>query len=813
MKNSGRYPISFSVDKSAMTNTGFNIEPERVKGLPEGESVDFQLIFNAKNPDPSVGFNFSINILGGPQIIIKVKVNITLPEIIFLTSQTIDFGVVLTGFRHSISTEIQNTSDVPCDWKYAEDKETKKSSKKPRKNLSSANFEMIPSFGTLAPLETIKLIVRFTPTENNVYDCVLPIKVIMSQKTYGLRLLGKGIMPMIKFSPIDINPGSVTPFSEATECKFFIENLINYPVEIYSVENDLQHTEEEEIIRSLEGFRDGIIYLPPRKIGSNLADYLSKHKLIPFKINDVSDEVNASLASSGVGDILELKTPRSNGSGPNEFDQEASNSISVILHGPPLSGKTCQAKRIAQNMDKLYIHIDDLIEANKKKAENSHPNSGDTEKIINEGEDQIEDGSTVDENLICDILKMKLNKAESRKGVVIDGLESKYCNIVTLTRRVVKLFAERNRKVIFFHFSLEINNIRERETLQIKKKEKKDLDSLFIKELSEDDYDLLPETDRCSYDKAIQAYKRKVKEIQEMRRVRRNFEQGILQNRAGERKVDDEKSKVKKARAPIVQKAEKVEKPNKTDAKQNKTGKGAGKNGAEKVDKPEKGDKGEKQGEKDEEAPKLVLEETFFNEILLKRTEGYLSSIEATLSSAKESEKHGKMPQIVEKKSKQQNKGLFENPNDEIEENIIEIHEINVNLLNDESLFKTLQAMIPVPVFEEEVQVISVNENILEQIIVFPTNRPRTMPSKIFLLAPANEQDDDKALTEMHPTVITPPAALPATTPKAETKTDYKDSKKNKAVVKVAEEKPIEMEEEPEKEAVAKYRWVLVTIA
>lgn len=807
VKNSGHQPISFSLDRSILANTGFNIEPEKVKGLPEGESQDFQLLFNAKNSDAVVELLLPIYILGGPKLIIKLKVKIELPEICFLHSQTIDFEEVLTGYRKIITTEIQNTSNVPCEWciKVSEEKEMKSSKLKKEVVLKNppSDFEVMPSCGALAPLEKIKLTVIFTPTESKFYDMTFPIKVIMTQKTYGFRLCGKGIKPEIKFIPGEILPGIISPFADPVECKFFVENQINYPLELYSVENDLQHVEESEIIRSLDGFKDGFIYLPPRKVGTSLTDYLLENGLLTKKNNENLDELLNSLSTPAVGDLFDAKAKVQEGIHKDQ-DNEGSGSINLIIHGPPLSGKTTQSKRIAQKFDKLYINLDEVIEQTKKKYVNAE---GQMYSVVDSFKFDDEDL-----DFVAEILRLKLNKPEARKGVVIDGLESKYYpNIVNLCRIISKVFAERNRKVILLNFSLDPVKIRERESIQLKASEKNELEALFVKELSEEEYDLFDEEKRNAYDKAVRFYKKKIKEIEEKKRARRNFEEGLLQNRLGERKPEDEKAKPKKSRAPTQTKAtEKTEKPvSKSEQKPPKQRKGTDKKIADRGDKVENSEKEKEKSdrvvEKEDEVPKLVLEETFFNEALLKRTEAYLSTLEATFASIKENEKPGKYTPMVSEKKNKGNKGLAE---DDTMENVIDIHEVNVNALDVEGLFKILTELIPTPIAEEEVQVKSTNEVTIEQIFSYPPIKVRVPPSKVFQLAPLNEILEEQIVENP---VVLPVLAVPFSVPgmiKVDLKNDLK--KINKLPNKIMEEKTVEIEEEPEKELPAKYRWILV---
>ena len=60
-------PISFTADKQSLFSTGFSIEFDKIKDLPEGESIDFFVSF-----DPKAG-NVS---LGPVEVVLPIKVGI-----------------------------------------------------------------------------------------------------------------------------------------------------------------------------------------------------------------------------------------------------------------------------------------------------------------------------------------------------------------------------------------------------------------------------------------------------------------------------------------------------------------------------------------------------------------------------------------------------------------------------------------------------------------------------------------------------------------------------------------------------------------
>ena len=62
-----------------------------------------------------------------------------------------------------------------------------------------------------------------------------------------LSVTGKGSEPQIMFDRNMIHFTPVFPFSEGSDVEVTIQNPLNYPVEIYSLEFDQQYQEEENV--------------------------------------------------------------------------------------------------------------------------------------------------------------------------------------------------------------------------------------------------------------------------------------------------------------------------------------------------------------------------------------------------------------------------------------------------------------------------------------------------------------------------------------------------------------------------------------
>ncbi|KAI8909684.1 hypothetical protein EDD86DRAFT_206048, partial [Gorgonomyces haynaldii] len=771
LTNTGNVPVTFSFDKDTLLNTGFGLELEKVKGLPPGEKVELFASFNAKYAAPEQPIALSVSIAGGPVIKVLLKVAVTLPSLNIANDKPVDFGQVLTGYRKTIVTQIQNATNVTCEW-YSEDKPTKKYPIYP-------DFEIIPKSGSLGPMESGTVMIRFTPTEEKTFDFILPIKVQMNPKVYGFHVIGTGIKPTVTFTPNSISSGPVFPFSDGGEYRFTIENMVNYPIEMYAVDSDTQYLEEEEILRTIQNFDEGAIYLPPKDPGASLLDHLLENRVPMNKFSDESQDIVQ------VGELAELKAKQDNAALEN-----------IIVHGPPLSGKTVQAKRIAARFEKVYVHLDELVSQYLK----IHPK---TEESPETPEDD-----QVSPELLSDIVKAVIQKHES-KGVVLDSLDCKYLqNIPLVLKAVTKAFSDRSRKIIFFVLNTDLAKIKERDANRQKIIDLKELEALKVKELSEDEYDMLSENDKAAYDASMQKYKKRAKEFEERQRNRRHLEEGA-QSKQGNRKQEDEKQAAKKAkqhsRQPTVEKSEKPQvKAEAVKGKPKQGGKGAEK--AERVDaRPEKAQ------DKDEDVSRLD-QESFVNPQTFNRTEQYLSTLESCLAALRDSDKNTKSTQQApEKKAKAQKAGnnavtpeaAGQGAVPELEQEeqpVVELTEINATSLDEEQLFKQISDHIPPPPLEEEQNGSGNQDALLEKAYYYPPVRQRNANSKIFSLGLYVEPEEEpKQIADPVPAAVVPQAQPPQKAPV--------DPKKPVKVASKPTEEKQEFEEEVEKQLPVSYRW------
>ncbi|KAJ1558923.1 hypothetical protein HK096_003058, partial [Nowakowskiella sp. JEL0078] len=898
ISNFGLTPVSFFLDKLLLSGTGFNVEPERVKMLPPKESVEFQVFFQARSNTTELGcvqMEIPINVNGGPLLVLCLKADITVPEF-QLSKNDVYFGEVLCGQRKSIFIQMQNSNNVPCEWTSIhtiDNNKAKHTQKKIGSLPISKEFELIPAFGSLQPGEKMQLMIRFSPCDEKDYDLVLPLKINLNSKAVSLHLFGRGAKYSIIFEPESISLGPILPCSDGIETKFSVFNPTKYPIEIFSVDFDKQYLEEEDNLKSFDGFENGIVFVPPREPGRGLPDVimesiahnrsekLSKDNEIPSK--------NYSVMEGGVGELIEttkntqkpgnqsninLQTVSLTGQITSIVDVNNINlepAIIVILHGPPLAGKTTQAMKLKKSFGFSIININEILESYTKpeislttteqpnfrqpskdptKMLNSvNPNeidestsgkiSEDAKLLIGENYDSFDLKISMPDEVVQEVIRNFLVKEDFSRGVVIDGLETKFNpNPVASLRGVLKGLPEK-RKCYFIHMTLESCQIHDRESKIQKNSADKDSEMInCVKEITEQEYDLMSEIEKDIYDMSRIRYKKKMKEIHDRRKIEKRHWEEELASRLGEKKSEEDvKGKKKTKSRQNGGKIDKFDKTAPSPGQGTKPGELKKERGSitpkyqKRNEKGEKSDGREKGVENDDYSSRYTLDDfgdsLFLGEQVFRTLEQYQLTLEILLSVVKDGDKPN-LARIInstttpEKKMLKGNKSLvattstIEAPATSIgtsdtdqhtaeDLNPIVLHEINASILED-NIFKTLVEIIPIPIEIEDTKEKqeSVTSPYIEQLIWYPPDRPKSQFSfKNFVLMPPVSQESEEELPQI--VVDQQPVGQP-------TKQELNKKSRSQPPKHVILEdiKVMEEPEETEKEPPTKYRWIIL---
>ncbi|KNC96691.1 uncharacterized protein SPPG_07904 [Spizellomyces punctatus DAOM BR117] len=949
LKNTGLHPISFTIDKSVLTGTGFSVEPDKVRllpGAPHHECIDIQITFQARNMSinmdlGTVGVDLPVKIAGGPSIDLALRAYVTVPDLTISTNE-IDFGEVLCGYRKTVMVRLHNSYTVPCEWTVVTtDVVPVPTKKKVKKKLGAQvirEFDFIPSSGILQPGEKIMMMVHFVPMEDRIYDETFPIKITMNAKAAQLRVTGKGIQPSIIFEPEALIMGPVLPFSDGAVRKFIAYNPTDYPLEMYSLEFDQQYLEEEELLKHLDGwYQNGVLYIPPREPGGGLPEPIVEAALAKIKQERNGKEPMPS--DTGVGDLVEtlpvggsLQQSRFAKSstalshlptGTTHANESSTVStpdvpVNIILHGPPFAGRKTQARRISKTFGYVYVRVDEMIDvhlgaegsghdiASRLKealsgvhAENISGGAGGAKVLVSasvaadaddhypfsatpalerdDGEspqrDHYHTGDTqfsLSEDLIADIIRVGLQKEDCTRGIVFDGLESKYGTPLVIMRAIMRGNPERSRKPLLFNLAADVLHIREREGSAHRGGGDKDADALHVEEVSEADYDNMTEQEKEKYDHLIAKYRRRLKEQQDRKKVEHRHWEDELAIRL-ERKAEEEKAKAKKgARRPPIS-TRPIDKPDKTapspgsksDARLSRNNLSIGEvktdamspkvikrlaldkieRGSEKGTRSELGERIDKDAF-DDLSSRFTLSEggdLFLNESTYRRVDNYSSTLEAVINLLKDGDRPVPGRQLAgtvqaEKKAPKTKIGAggtvppdvaaasgvlstSEGEQHGAEESMARYYvEINANL-DEDTVFKTITEHLPTQSKAEEgVDVFDrMPEPYIEQIMSLPPERADVAPHlKYFsLFAPAaiESEDDALPLTEVVPSL--PAATTPATGAVASTSSNTgartDNGRRARPVVKVNEDVKlaVESDDDIDKDEIRRFRWVI----
>jgi hydrocephalus-inducing protein len=162
--NMGKILASFDIERQNFSKTGFLVDLEKVKNLPNEESVEFVITFDPRGANLSLGpvqHVIPLSISNGPLVNIRLKANVTMPDL-QISNDVVEFGEVKCGECQIVTVQIHNHKEVRCDWTAAylprkEDKFTPMHLKRKKRQAAEAGvhrprtFEIMPASGALMP--------------------------------------------------------------------------------------------------------------------------------------------------------------------------------------------------------------------------------------------------------------------------------------------------------------------------------------------------------------------------------------------------------------------------------------------------------------------------------------------------------------------------------------------------------------------------------------------------------------------------------------------------------------------------------------
>ncbi|CAM6101477.1 unnamed protein product [Calypogeia fissa] len=478
----GYLPVTFKVDKSKAKGFGFSIEPDRVVNLPAGHSVpqtaELHITFNTNAPKFPVGRLecwVPINIKEGPITMVLLTANVTAPDL-HLSTNSLDFETVLVGRCKGMFIRMENRGEAPCDW-HSDRPEPGTVTMRVLKDWEF--FTCIPNCGTIPPHDIMMVKVLFTPKLQklkNSYETIMSLRVSGVTTSYVVNLKGRGYLVPLTFVPSFVDIGPVIPNSDVpAQAQVQLKNRSNQPVELYTLDFDPQYIQEEEILREAKGYNEKqILYLDVREAGE------------PFW-KSLVEEAPTSPKGAGKGckpskedDAKSKKGQGKKTDKEGKASTQAKSMINgpiVIIYGPPLIGKTTQAKKISHNLKTPIVDMENLMlsavrekklvfpgqdmstteggKTNIKEVGKQAGKKDDPKKDAKKGKEKPEPvkkgekpekggkkGQPVKRNFEVDlmnVLKTRLQDADCSAGVVFDGLRSVYVPPVTLIKCILEV--------------------------------------------------------------------------------------------------------------------------------------------------------------------------------------------------------------------------------------------------------------------------------------------------------------------------------------------------------------------------------------
>ncbi|TPP57522.1 Hydrocephalus-inducing protein [Fasciola gigantica] len=291
--NAGHEQITFRFEPTSLakiSRLGFSPNISQIRqlpGSPHCDFVDWEICFDPKAANLTPGYVSSellIAVANGPIIPIWLQAEIVVPELkSHLT--TVEFGEVQRGEARLVTVQLENPSPIPVHW-------YKRTNRGPYKDKSSVRgfgqvnlranrkgiqskrppiFDVIPLSGIIRPKEKCNIQVKFTPLDHRRYEEQVVLVVENAPEDLHIHCRGYGLEPRLEFDQTMLQFDPCLPYGPGDERTVIVSNPCNYPIEFYSVEMDSIAFEQDQILRSLDGYDQyGQLLLPPRKAGEGL---------------------------------------------------------------------------------------------------------------------------------------------------------------------------------------------------------------------------------------------------------------------------------------------------------------------------------------------------------------------------------------------------------------------------------------------------------------------------------------------------------------------------------------------------------------
>jgi len=279
VSNVGGAPALVEYNRKDLIGSMFDIQGPSSTAVPPQNYYNLKLVCAPRAGHDQPGASemlLPLHIKKAPTILIRLRTVVEVPTV-EVSTVSLNFGKVYAGMRKVQSLTLRNNNPVEVKW-----------------DLSLAStkpvFLVQPRSGTINANSSVDVCISFTPTKAVSYKTSLSLAVKMSTSVITIGCKGQGLVKTLRLEPAKIKMGPLLPYQKGNRKVVRIHNDASEPLEIVSLDFDIDLREEQRILRGIEGYKNGALYLEPRGLGEPLPSRLRRQYHLQQNINQRLDE-------------------------------------------------------------------------------------------------------------------------------------------------------------------------------------------------------------------------------------------------------------------------------------------------------------------------------------------------------------------------------------------------------------------------------------------------------------------------------------------------------------------------------------------
>jgi len=449
-------PVFITIDKRLLREQGFLVEPDNLNKLPPRTMTNIYVKATPPSEEEGVAsLEWNLPVKGGPNYKIQLTADFVLPDLV-LSTESIDFGRLLVGQRKRVTLELKNEKAVPVEWAYPQPKDR-------NGRVLTTNevvFDLVPAGGVLQPGESKLVVACFSPKVAGQVNASIPLRMRDNQKRKIISVTGRGDILQLRIAPtLSYDLGPVMPNAAGFTRDFTLVNPTDYPIEVYSVDFDQEYLEEEGTLRMYDGFvsnfAETTVRLPGdgtwKGIKGRVAE-IKKQQMKEQKERERAEAIErgeevAEEAENPEGEAEEEKVDASDDAEPDlssyPYRVPQGDRLNALIVGPPKSGISATARRLADIDRRKVIRIDDIIEWALTEPKSLHAD-WDARKTVA----TLKAGDQPTVAQVSHLLRLRTQLPDCNAGIIIDGVVSKALQPGEVVEAVLEAFNSNEKLVV-----------------------------------------------------------------------------------------------------------------------------------------------------------------------------------------------------------------------------------------------------------------------------------------------------------------------------------------------------------------------------